>query len=35
VRSGKVVVPDGVVYSVANSANIGDEGWKEMLGSAR
>jgi phospholipid/cholesterol/gamma-HCH transport system substrate-binding protein len=35
VRSGTVVGPDGVVYSVANSADIGDEGWKEMLGSAR
>ncbi len=34
VRSGKVVGPDGVVYSVANSANIGDEGWKQMLGTA-
>jgi phospholipid/cholesterol/gamma-HCH transport system substrate-binding protein len=34
VRSGKVVGPDGVVYSVANSTNIGDEGWKTMLGSA-
>ncbi len=31
VRSGKVVGPDGVVYSVANSANVGDEGWKGML----
>jgi phospholipid/cholesterol/gamma-HCH transport system substrate-binding protein len=31
VQSGKVVGPDGVVYSVANSNNIGDEGWKEML----
>lgn len=35
VRSGKVVGPDGVVYSVANSTNIGDEGWKGMLGSPR
>jgi phospholipid/cholesterol/gamma-HCH transport system substrate-binding protein len=31
VRSGKVVGPDGVVYSVANSTSIGDEGWKAML----
>ena len=31
VQSGKVVGPDGVVYSVENSRNIGDEGWKEML----
>ncbi|GAB1812094.1 MCE family protein [Mycobacterium sp. MUNTM1] len=34
VRSGMVVGPDGVVYSVANSANIGDQGWKKMLGPA-
>jgi phospholipid/cholesterol/gamma-HCH transport system substrate-binding protein len=34
VRSGKVVGPDGVVYSVANSTHIGDEGWKEMLAPA-
>lgn len=31
VQSGKVVGPDGVVYSVENSRNIGDEGWKQML----
>ncbi len=35
VRSGTVVGPDGVVYSVANSTNIGDEAWKKMLGSPR
>lgn len=34
VRSGKVVGPDGVVYSVANSTNIGDEGWQGMLAPA-
>jgi len=34
VQSGKVVGPDGVVYSVENSRNIGDEGWKEMLAPA-
>jgi phospholipid/cholesterol/gamma-HCH transport system substrate-binding protein len=34
VQSGKVVGPDGVVYSVENSSNIGDEGWKEMLAPA-
>jgi phospholipid/cholesterol/gamma-HCH transport system substrate-binding protein len=34
VQSGKVVGPDGVVYSVANSTTIGDEGWKQMLGPA-
>jgi phospholipid/cholesterol/gamma-HCH transport system substrate-binding protein len=33
-QSGKVVGPDGVVYSVENSRNIGDEGWKEMLAPA-
>ncbi|OBG45156.1 mammalian cell entry protein [Mycobacterium alsense] len=35
VQSGKVVGPDGVVYSVENSRNIGDEGWKDMLAPAR
>jgi phospholipid/cholesterol/gamma-HCH transport system substrate-binding protein len=34
VQSGKVVGPDGVVYSVKNSGNIGDEGWKAMLAPA-
>lgn len=34
VQSGTVVGPDGVVYSVENSRNIGDEGWKEMLAAA-
>ena len=35
VRSGKVVGPDGVVYSVENSSNIGEDGWKEMLAPVR
>ncbi len=34
VRSGKVVGPDGVVYSVQNSGSVGDEGWKQMLAPA-
>ncbi len=34
VQSGAVVGPDGVVYSVENSSNIGDEGWKMMLAPA-
>jgi phospholipid/cholesterol/gamma-HCH transport system substrate-binding protein len=34
VQSGKVVGPDGVVYSVENSNNIGEDGWKEMLAPA-
>ena len=34
VQSGTVVGPDGVVYSVENSRNIGDEGWKKMLAPA-
>jgi phospholipid/cholesterol/gamma-HCH transport system substrate-binding protein len=34
VQSGKVVGPDGAVYSVENSRNIGDEGWMEMLAPA-
>jgi phospholipid/cholesterol/gamma-HCH transport system substrate-binding protein len=32
VRSGLVVGPDGVVYSVENSRNFGEDGWKRMLG---
>lgn len=34
VRSGIVVGPDGAVYSVANSSNIGDDGWQRMLAPA-
>src|SRR5699024_9561213 len=32
--SGEVVGPDGVKYSVSNSSNPGDNGWKEMLAPA-
>ncbi len=32
--SGEVVGPDGVTYSVTNSNNPGDNGWKEMLAPA-
>ncbi|CAM3601050.1 MCE family protein [Mycolicibacterium frederiksbergense] len=32
--SGEVVGPDGVTYSVTNSNNSGDSGWKEMLAPA-
>lgn len=32
--SGEVVGPDGVKYSVTNSNNSGDSGWKEMLAPA-
>lgn len=32
--SGEVVGPDGVVYSVTNSSNPGENGWKEMLAPA-
>jgi phospholipid/cholesterol/gamma-HCH transport system substrate-binding protein len=32
--SGEVVGPDGVRYSVTNSSNPGDNGWKEMLAPA-
>lgn len=32
--SGEVVGPDGVKYSVTNSSNPGDSGWKEMLAPA-
>jgi phospholipid/cholesterol/gamma-HCH transport system substrate-binding protein len=35
VQSGLVVGPDGVVYSVENSRNTGDDGWKEMLAPAQ
>ncbi len=34
VQSGKVVGPDGVVYSVENSTLVGDDGWKKMLAPA-
>ncbi|MGH3957545.1 MCE family protein [Mycobacterium sp.] len=33
-QSGEVVGPDGARYSVDNSSNIGDDGWKEMLAPA-
>ncbi|UQX10885.1 virulence factor Mce family protein [Candidatus Mycobacterium methanotrophicum] len=33
-QSGEVVGPDGVRFSVENSSNIGDDGWKEMLAPA-
>ena len=32
--SGEVLGPDGVTYSVTNSSNPGDDGWKEMLAPA-
>ncbi len=32
--SGEVIGPDGVKYSVSNSSNPGDDGWKEMLAPA-
>ncbi|CNM83354.1 virulence factor mce family protein [Mycobacterium tuberculosis] len=31
VQSGKVVAPDGVVYSVEASTHAGADGWKVML----
>ncbi|MGH3561825.1 MAG: MCE family protein, partial [Mycobacterium sp.] len=31
VQSGLVAGPDGMTYSVENSANVGDDGWKAML----
>jgi phospholipid/cholesterol/gamma-HCH transport system substrate-binding protein len=33
-QSGEVTGPDGVKYSVSNSKNPGDDGWKEMLAPA-
>ena len=32
--SGEVLGPDGVTYSVTNSSDSGDNGWKEMLAPA-
>jgi phospholipid/cholesterol/gamma-HCH transport system substrate-binding protein len=32
--SGEVVMPDGVKYTVSESGNIGDDGWKQMLAPA-
>jgi len=32
--SGELVGPDGVKYTVSNSSNTGDDGWKEMLAPA-
>jgi len=32
--SGEVVGPDGSKYSLSNSSNTGDQGWKDMLGPA-
>ena len=34
-QNGRVVGPDGVKYSVENSTNTGDDGWKEMLAPSR
>ncbi|OBF91570.1 mammalian cell entry protein [Mycobacterium sp. 852002-51163_SCH5372311] len=34
VQSGKAVGPDGVVYSIQNSSQFGDDGWKQMLAPA-
>ena len=33
-RSGEVTEPDGVTYTVENSSNTGDDGWKQMLAPA-
>ena len=35
VQSGIIVGPDGVKYSIDNSRNTGDSGWKDMLTPAR
>lgn len=34
-RSGELVGPDGIRYSVENSAKTGDDGWKDMLAPVR
>ncbi|PBA08400.1 hypothetical protein CKJ70_26630 [Mycobacterium avium] len=31
-QSGEFLGPDGVKYTIEDSAKIGDDGWKEMLG---
>jgi phospholipid/cholesterol/gamma-HCH transport system substrate-binding protein len=33
-QSGEVVAPDGTKFTVSNSTNTGDDGWKEMLARA-
>jgi phospholipid/cholesterol/gamma-HCH transport system substrate-binding protein len=33
-QSGEIVGPDGTTYTVTNSTNTGDDGWKEMLAPA-
>ncbi|HME16693.1 MAG TPA: MCE family protein [Mycobacterium sp.] len=33
-RSGELTEPDGVTYTVENSSNTGDDGWKQMLAPA-
>jgi phospholipid/cholesterol/gamma-HCH transport system substrate-binding protein len=33
-QSGEAVGPDGIRYSVENSSNTGDDGWKQMLAPA-
>jgi len=33
-QSGEVVAPDGSKFTVTNSTNTGDDGWKEMLAPA-
>jgi len=30
-QSGEITGPDGVRYSVQNSGDTGDDGWKRML----
>ncbi len=33
-QSGEVVAPDGSTFTVSNSTNTGDDGWKQMLAPA-
>ncbi|MGH3554540.1 MAG: MCE family protein, partial [Mycobacterium sp.] len=35
VQSGEIVGPDGSKYTLENSTNIGDTGWKDMLAPSR
>ena len=34
-QNGRVVGPDGIKYSLENSTNTGDDGWKQMLAPGR
>ena len=33
-QNGEVVAPDGTRFTVSNPTNLGDDGWRQMLGPA-